>query len=169
MKGNVMFTLEKNSDAKAFVIYDNFFFAEKAKAILQGAMAQTGVPGCSNVKSWRLDALKLSFEANQALTDAADAHLIVFAGQRTQSLPFWLEDWLEKWVAFRQINDAALAVIGGRNGDALTMPQRPELSRFAKKHGLNFVVDEHISVEDEANFVGSGDFKDLSFLSRMGH
>lgn len=69
--------------------------------------------------------------------------MIVFAGQLTQSLPFWLKDWLEKWAANRQIKDAALAVVvGPRNGDVLAMPATPGLLDFAKNHGLSFIIDE---------------------------
>jgi len=81
-----------------------------------------------------------------------DAHLIVFAGHRAQALPSWLLNWLERWVVRRQITDAAFAVIGGRNGDALSMPSTPELSCFAGRHGLNFITDDEMVANDEEEF-----------------
>ena len=154
--------LEKQSAPKALIIYDNFYFAAKANAILQGAPHEADAAAQWDVRPWRLDGLTLSSEADLALAEAADARLIVFAGPRAQSLPFWLEDWLEKWLACGRALDAAFAVIGGKNGEALTMPARPELSRFARKYGLNFVVNEHIAAGRRAKFVALGNFKEKS-------
>ena len=168
MKGNTMSSLpEKQSRPTVSIIYDNFFFAEKANAIFHGAAHSADPPGQWNVRPSRLDGIKLTSEAVFALTEAVDARLIVFAGPRAQSLPFWLEEWLEKWAACRRVKDAAFAVIGGRNGEALTMPMRPELFHFAKKHGLNFFVNEYFGVERGLKFVPPGNFKEGTPGSRM--
>ena len=163
MKGDAMSnSLEKQSATRVLIIYDNFYFAAKANAIFQGDTHEGEAATQWDVRPWRLDGLTLSAEADLALADAADARLMVFAGPRAQSLPYWLEDWLEKWVARCRVADAALAVIGGKNGEALTMPARPELSRFASKHGLNFVVNAHIAAGRRAKFVASANFKEES-------
>jgi hypothetical protein len=140
---------------KAIIIYDNFAFAAKANEMLQGAAKQADTMMRWNIKPWRVDALNLHRSAEEALLDAVDAHLIVFAGHRAQSLPSWLQDWLERWVACRQIADAAFAVIGGRNGDALSMPTTPDLSHFARRHGLHFIVDDGLA-ENEGEFFEHG-------------
>lgn len=129
---------------KAIIIYDNFAFAAKATERLQHVAQQVDTGMHWNLKLWRLDTLSLSHRADQALAEAADAHLIVFAGQRTQLLPSWLLTCLERWVACRQIADASFAVIGGGNGDKLIMPKTPELSRFANQYGLRFIIDDDL-------------------------
>jgi hypothetical protein len=154
MKMDIMSSLlEKHSGPAILIIYDNFFFAERANALFQDAAYQAEQP---KVTLWRLDGLRLSLEADRALVEAADARLIVFAGQRTQSLPFWLENWLEKWIVCRRIKSAAFAVIGGKNGEALTLPARPELFHFTTKHGLNFVVYENLAAQGRGIFPVTG-------------
>ena len=154
--------LEKHSGPRALIIYDNFFFAEKANAIFQGVADATAH---WEIRLWRLDGLKLSAEGELALAEAANARLIVFAGPRAQSLPPWLEAWLEKWFACRGVSDAAFAVVGGRNGESLTIPSRPELFQFARKHSLHFVVNEHLTAKLRAEFVAPVKFKEDKALT----
>jgi len=135
------FCTAHDSAMKAIIIYDNFAFAAKANEMLLQAARQADASIYWNIRPWRIDTLNLHRGAEDALADALDAHLIVFAGHRAQSLPLWLLDWLEQWVECRQIKDAAFAVIGGRNGDAFLMPATPELSLFARQHGLSFITD----------------------------
>jgi len=125
---------------KALIIYDNFAFAAKATELLQRAAHQVGASLHWNLRLWRLDTLNLPHRAEEALAEAADARLMVFAGHRTQSLPPWLLNWLERWVPCHQIADAAFAIIGGRSGDELIRPTA-ELARFAVQHGFSFIVD----------------------------
>jgi len=153
---------QKQPASRVLIIYDNFYFAAKANAIFQGDALETGASTLWDVRPWRLDGLTLSSESDLALAEAADARLIVFAGPRSQSLPLPLEVWLEKWAACCRVVDAAFAVIGGRNGEALTLPAKPELFRFAKKHGLNFVVNEYIPAGHRAKYLAFADFKEES-------
>jgi hypothetical protein len=51
-------------------------------------------------------------------------------------------DWLEKWAARRQIREAALAVFGEPNANIFSATATPELSRFAERHELNFVLGD---------------------------
>lgn len=141
-----------NSCLKAIIIYDNFAFAAKANERLRGATIRADAVMRWEVKPWRLDVLELHQSEEEALMDAADAHLIVFAGHRAQALPAWLLNWLERWVACRQIADVAFAVIGGRNGDVLSMPSTPELARFVERHGLNFITDQEPVANNEEEF-----------------
>ena len=145
---------------KALIIYDNFAFAARANTMLQEAADRGDAAIRWNIRPWRVDSLNMVSQAAEALMDAADTHLIVFAGHRAQSVPLWLLDWLERWVACRQIKDAAFAVIGGRNGEALSMPATPELSRFASQHGLSFITDGSFVVGDDEGFQTRREIKD---------
>ena len=138
-----------DSCMKAIIIYDNFAFAAKADTMLQRASDQADAAIRWNIRSWRMDSLNIARNADEALSDAADAHLIVFAGHRAQSIPAWLLDWLERWVACRHIKDAAFAVIGGSNGESLSIPATPGLSTFAKRHGLSFITDDGFIASEE--------------------
>jgi hypothetical protein len=51
-----------------------------------------------------------------------------------------LVDWLEQWACSRHVQDAALAVFDGGNGDTLSGTAAPELSQFAERHGLSFIL-----------------------------
>ncbi len=132
----------------ALIIYDNLACASMASTILQRASDNPTATIRWNVRPWPVDALNTARNADEALLDAVDSHLIVFAGHRAQSVPSWLLNWLERWAACRQIQDAAFAVIGGGTGQTLSMRATPELSRFAKRHGLNFITGEAGIVSD---------------------
>src|SRR2546422_48786 len=130
-----------NGTVKTLIIYDNFACAAKASATLQHAANHANASADCEVKPWRLDVLRLPSVAEEALIEAADADLIVFAGPRAYSLPNWLQEWLECWVRSREVEDAALAVIREGTGPGLTAPSTPELYRFAARHGLSFIIE----------------------------
>src|SRR5271156_5278076 len=111
---------------KALVIYDDFVCAEKANAALQHSAQNANVSVQWNIRPWRVDMLKFPPTAEEALTEAIDADLIVFAGRSAQSLPFWLQRWLEHWAKCRRIQDAALAVIPAQSTDTLSTSATPE-------------------------------------------
>ena len=140
-----------DSTMKVVIIYDDFAFAAKANATLQRPERRTDVRVQWAIKAWHVNSLKDAATAEEALVEAVDAHLIVFAGRRPQSLPFWLHEWLERWVLIRQVQDAALAVIGKCDGRGLTRPVTPELSRFVRQHGLSFIIDEGPVAKDAAD------------------
>jgi hypothetical protein len=130
---------------KALVIYDDFVYLEKANVALQHSAQNANVSVQWNIRPWRVDMLKFPPTAEEALTEAIDAYLIVFAGRRAQSLPLWLQDWLEQWAKCRQIEDAALAVI--RAGNAEVMSAQSDLSQFAKQHGLSVIFDDRDAIK----------------------
>jgi hypothetical protein len=143
---------------KALIIYDDFASVAKANAALQHSAQNVEFAGQWSISRWRVDILKFPPTAEKALTDAADAHLIVFAGRIAQSFPFWLEHWLEHWAKSRQIEDAALAVYCKGSADAPSIPATFELSQFATRHGLNFIFDHNMamtpsSIEDKPSFI----------------
>jgi hypothetical protein len=69
-------------------------------------------------------------------------HVILFPEHRASSLPFRVIDWLGRWAAARTFQDATVGVIKDAKAADLTKPVLSELSRFARKHGLSFIVDE---------------------------
>lgn len=137
---------------KALIIYDNFAFAARATELLQQAAHQVDTAMHWDLKLWRLDTLSLPHRREEALAEAADARLLVFAGHRTQSPPSWLLDWMERWVACHQIADVAFAAVGGRNGDELSMPAARELPLFAERHGISFIAGDGLVARCEAEF-----------------
>ena len=142
---------EKVFDAtmNAVIVYDKFDFAAKADAMLERVAQRTGETAHWKVKPWRADILKLPPAAEEALAEAAEAHLILLAMRQVQSLIPWLLGWLERWALCRQIQEAALAVWGGGNADAGSVRAIPELSHFARRHGLSLIFDDNAMVEDK--------------------
>ncbi len=134
----------------AVIIYDDLDFASKAQALLGCAAHRADEALLWTVKPWRLDLLILPLTADEALKDAAEAHLIVFAVRSQADLPPRLLDWLEKWAGCRQVQDAALAVFDGGNGDMLSGTAAPELSQFAERHGLSFILGDVGPSEEES-------------------
>lgn len=128
---------------KALIIYDDFNSAVKASITLLHSAHQADFTVRWNIRPWRADLLKFPPTADEALTEALDAHLIVFAGHSAQSLPVWLERWLEQWAKNRQIKDAALAVVSAERSEALSSASaKPDLSQFARRHDLSFIFDD---------------------------
>jgi len=85
----------QGSPMKALIVYQDFAFALQANAALQHAVQYSDVWVQWNIRPWRVDLLKFPPSADEALADAADAHLIVFGSRCAQSFPFWLQEWLE--------------------------------------------------------------------------
>lgn len=123
----------------AVIIYDRFEFAVKAGAMLRRVGQQTGETVHWVVMPWRLDILEMPAAAEQALTEAAGAHLILLAIRQAQTLGAWLLDWLERWARRRQVQAAALAMWVGGTGNTVFGGTTPELSTFAERHGLILV------------------------------
>jgi len=125
---------------KALIIYDDFAGAARAGAALQHATWSANVSVDWDIRPWRTDVLRVASAADEALIEAADADLIVFAGFAAYSLPAWLTEWLKRWVLRREIEDAALAMIRGMDAGTLAVPAIAQLSRFAARHGLSFIL-----------------------------
>jgi hypothetical protein len=132
---------------KALIIYDDFGSAAKANATLQQSAQHVNFAVQWSIIPWRVGMLKFPPTAEQALIDAVDAHLIVFAGRIAQSFPFWLQHWLELWAKCREVEDAALAVFGVGNAAPISSLGAPNLEGFARSHGLSFIF--HNNGEEE--------------------
>jgi hypothetical protein len=132
---------QQDSTMKVVIIYDNIASVMKANSSLRHSVKHPDINLQWSIRPWQVDMLKFPPSAEESLTDAIDAHLIVLAGRCTQTFPFWLQDWLENWAKCRQIKDAALAVVGGGNAELLSSSQ-PDLSQFARRHGLSIIFDD---------------------------
>ncbi len=135
---------------KAAIIYDSFELATGAKATLERVTRDAGEDTHHtqwSTRVWRANLLALPEYANAALTDVADAHLLVLALSETQSPSFALLNWLETWAKCRQEPEAALALWDGCSRLAAT--EIAELSRFAQRHGLSLILDNNRLVASE--------------------
>ncbi len=139
----------------AVIIYDRFDFAVQAKAMLERAVHGTGEATHWSARPWRVDILKLAPAAEAALAEAEEAHLIVLALCQVQSSLPWLVNWLERWAACRQVQEAALAVWDTGNADAPPVRWTPELSQFAGRHGLSLLFDDNAPVEKKSSMLAS--------------
>ena len=133
----------------AVIIYDTLDLALKAKVMLE--CGRTDEPTHWNVKPWRVDMLKLPPAADVALTEAAEAHLMLLAVRQVHSFLPWLINWLEQWAICRQVKEAALAVWAGGNADTRSARAVPALSQFARHHGLSFIFDDNVMAEDKSS------------------
>ena len=139
----------------AVIIYDEFDYAAKAKAMLERAAHRTDETTRWGVRLWRVDVLKLPPAAEAALAEAVEAHLIMLAVRQIQSLLPWLVDWLERWATCRQVQEAALAVWDGENAATRSARAAPELSQFAGRHGLSLIFDDNALVEGKSSMFAS--------------
>src|SRR6267154_2591654 len=107
---------------KALIIYDDFAGAARAGAALQHATWSANVSADWDIRPWRTDVLRVASAADEALIEAIDADLIIFAGSGAYSLPTWLKEWLQLWVMRREIEDVALAAIRDIDAGTLAVP-----------------------------------------------
>jgi len=131
---------------KAFIVYADFASAANATATLQRVGASGEVRVRWIIKCCQVNVLREPGPFEQALIDAADAHLILFAERHSQFIPSWVCDWLKRWAMLRQIQDAGLAVIG--DGTSLELPGNSELILLAQQFGLNFITGNDATVKD---------------------
>jgi len=127
---------------KALIIYDDFTSAAKANGALQRSAHHLNTSIKWNVRPWRLDMLNFPPTAEEAIDEAIDAHLIIFAGLNDQHLPAWLIDWLEHWAKCRRIDEAALAVIDGGTKHTTSPLAMTEICQFAERRGLAFIISD---------------------------
>jgi hypothetical protein len=137
---------------KALIIYDEFASAARANATLQHSTRNLGFSVHWTIMPWPVDLLQFPPTAQEALTEAMDAHLIVFTGCIAQSPPSWLLNWLEQWARHRRIEDAALAVVGLGDAKGLCSAEKPDLSEFAERHDLSVIFHHQGTVEDDSTF-----------------
>ena len=136
---------------KAIIIYDDFDLAIKASAALARSLPQDHLTIEWHISPWRTKILKFPAAAVEALNDAADAHMIVFAG--TGLLTPWLWDWMERWVRLRQVKDPVLAVIAADDIGDVSLSSSPDITRFAWRHGLDCLSDASAVSLDALEFL----------------
>jgi hypothetical protein len=138
---------------KALIIYDDFAAAVRANVALQNSARNADFAVQWKVNPWQIDMLKFSLTAEEALTEALDAHLIVIASRSAKSSTFWFQGWLEHWAKCRQIEGAALALFGVGYSDGLAASVIREFSSIARRHGLSLIIDGGRSGKDQSNFI----------------
>jgi hypothetical protein len=131
-------SVSSDLEMKALIIYDDFASAARANTTLQNIGRRVKVRWA--IKPWQTNILREGIPARNALVEAVDAHLILFAWPRTNTVPFWIRDWLKQWVAIRQIPDAAVALMDERIGFA--PEEESELALLACQFGLEFITDD---------------------------
>jgi hypothetical protein len=129
------------------IIYEGSECGRQASALLKRASDRAEAATQWLVKPWRLDMLDCPPLAQEALRDAAEAHLLLLAVCGEASRSSGLLNWLEAWAAHRQVQAATLAVLDRGHGDMLSTTASPELSAFAQRHGLSFIFG-NVSPED---------------------
>jgi len=135
---------------RVLIIYDDFISAATTNATLQRAARRAGETLKWDVRPWRMKRLQFSRTADQALSDATEARLLVFALRHTLALPAWVLGWLEQWAAIRQTPDAALAITDAGIPNVSLEIATVQLSRFARRCGVSFV--RHDRGEADENF-----------------
>jgi hypothetical protein len=125
---------------KALIIYDNVTFALRANSLLRNAAHGANTKVGWDVKLWRGNMLKFQSVAQEALAEALDTDLILFAGLQASLLPRWLKNWLEEWASRRQVRDAALALIEDQDSPIRQASIAVELRDFARRHALGFIA-----------------------------
>ncbi len=127
---------------KSVIIYEDLAFLANAIAKLQRVGCRPKVNARWTIKSWPINTLEQEAPAERSLIEAADAHLIVIPARYARTLPLGLREWLERWATLRQIQDAAVAVIGDATHADFPRTVSPELAILVQKQGLNFIIDE---------------------------
>jgi hypothetical protein len=138
-----------DSNMKAVIIYDDLPSATKGYATLQRVGLRLDVRVRWAITPWRVDIMKEATAAKNALIDAQDAHLIVFAGRSAQSIPSGLRHWLEQWAALRRIPNAAVAVIPDNNARLAAR----KLYIFVQQHGVAFIGNERAVARNAMNLL----------------
>jgi hypothetical protein len=134
---------------KVFIVYADNASVAHANATLERVGGRVGVSIRWIIKCWQVNVLRDPVPFENALVDAADAHLILFAKRHPQLIPSWICDWLKRWAVVRQIQEAALAAIG--DGTGLELPANSELIMIAQQFSLNFITGNGASVTDATN------------------
>ncbi|MCL5098670.1 MAG: hypothetical protein M1608_14300 [Candidatus Omnitrophica bacterium] len=136
------------------VIYENYELAANAVSILK-RVAQHADPAVElNLKPWRLDVLTTPPMTNAALAEAIDAELIILAMQESEPLPAWLMDWMELWAGHRQVQNAAVALLCGKEGKTLAAADAKDLQQFTDRHGLSYLSSQGETAKNESTDPG---------------
>jgi hypothetical protein len=138
-------TSSSDSTMKAFIVYADFASAANANATLRRVGARAGVRVRWIIKCRQVNVLREPGPFENALIEAADAHLILLAERHSQFIPSWICEWLKRWAVLRQIQDAALAVMS--DGTSLPLPVHSELVWLAQQLGLNVITGDGATVK----------------------
>jgi hypothetical protein len=168
---------------KAFLVYDDFNSAANVNAALQRWSAQAGHNVHWDVRPWPVNMLKFPPVAEEAMADALDAHMLVFAGPCVHLVPFWFEDWLEEWVRQRQVRDVVVVIISDVSQGGSAAASNCPVSEFARRRGLEIVYSSETRInlsptnpltsnlrnrETEVRVLKAGDLNGHAFETHRG-
>lgn len=97
------------------------------------------------VSSWSFSDLERPEACSEAARKAVAADIIVFATEMGHALPWYIQGWIEQWVAERKEKEGSLAALWVPN----LAPENHHLAylrKVAHRAGMNFLtqVPEHI-------------------------
>jgi hypothetical protein len=127
---------------KATILCDDSSFAAKARALLRRVGGRPMVNVRWAIKTWRVDALHHPRLSEKALSESADAHLIIIPAKHARALSTHLRAWLNRWAVLRQLRDAAVAVIDDAASRSVVTEVCLELMLLVERHGLNLIHDK---------------------------
>jgi hypothetical protein len=127
---------------KATIFCDDSSFAVNSRALLRRVGNRSAVNVKWAVKTWPINALHHPSLSERALSESADAHLIVIPGKHARALSTHLRDWLNHWAVLRQLGNAAVGVIDEADGSGARNEISLELRLLVARHGLNLIHDE---------------------------
>lgn len=136
---------------KAVVICHDTAFAAKADVMLRRAACREEMNVQWIVNCWPVKVLNKAGAAGTALVETLDAHLIVLPASLARSLPSWLLDWLRRWAAQRQIQEAALGIVSDGNAAHFGRSLCSDLSTFIQEQGLNLIIHGGVAAVDSMN------------------
>jgi hypothetical protein len=152
--------VSSNAKLKVLIIYSNFALAAKANALLQKIADSSATKQDWIITPWRMQLIKFPPTANEALSDAKDAQLIVFALTARQFVPSWMEYWLGRWAECRSIENAALTLISETESPVFGEAPATTLHRFCQRYDLKFFCGD-LGTTDSKDQMGGPE--DLSF------
>jgi len=124
---------------KVFVIYDSFALACKANVELQRAAINIGGAFQWNICPCPTRTILEEATASQALAEAQDAHLLLFALDDSTPFSNRIETWLEGWALSRTVADSAIGILSNSN-DIRKLRAYIGLLDFAERRGLGLVL-----------------------------
>lgn len=123
---------------KAVIIYDSFEWAIRGAALLEQVTPAADESVRWEIGPWRVDLLRKSGLAEQALGEAVGADLILVTLGRPKNAHEDVLEWLEKWSLQRNGDEAAVMLYCSSEA-AGAGRLASELKWFTVRQGLNFL------------------------------
>lgn len=126
---------------KTFIVYDSFALACKANEELQRADESIGGGFHWNVVPCHTRSLCDAVAGWDALTEARDANLLVFAWHESTPFLSRIGSWLESWARSRTVPQPAIGILSESN-NMRKFRAFGGLWGFATRHGLGLILSQ---------------------------